>query len=212
MKNLYVNSRLHPLLVADSLPAREWIFSRGEVWLLLTPGRLRLIAAKLGAIDSRVHRLLALARRHAARPELFCRGMGVEDVGYVPPDQYPPALCPRCDGVHYPHPEDAGTVCSDCRETARRSERLRPGGGELRDRRQDRAARELLRRNEPRSFDGDVLAPNFRLNLNRRLERDWDKAINRILMGGAYRKVAREFNCSVGLLHRKVHERQWENN
>lgn len=212
MKNLYINARLQSLLLADSLPVREWIFSRGEAWLLLTPERLRIMADRLGADDARITRLFDLARRHAARPELYCRRMGVSETRRLEPEQYPLALCPRCDGVHYPHPEDDGTLCPDCRKSERRTERIRPGGGELRDRRQDGTARETLRRNLPQVFDGDVLAPNFRLNLNRRLVRDWDKAVNRILMGAAYRKVAREFNCSVGLLHRKVHERRWENN
>ncbi len=40
---------------------------------------------------------------------------------------------------------------------------------------------------------------------------DWGDAVNRILLGGQYREVAREFGCSVGALYRKVEEaKYWE--
>ncbi len=212
MKNLYINSRLHPLLLAPADSPVQWIHSMGEPWLLLTPDRLCRLADRLGLADRRVRRLVGLVRRHSGTPELFCRRLGIGENRYLRPDEYPPALCPRCDGLHHPHPEDAGLVCPDCRERERRAERSRPGGGALRDRRLDLEARRNLRVRQPGDFDGEALSPNYKLNRNRRLERDWDRAVNRILMGGAYRTVAKEFDCSVGLLHRKVKERFWENN
>ncbi len=212
MKNLYINSRLEPLLLAIAQPVRDWIFSRGEPWLFLTPGRLAGLAGRLGRDDGRVRRLIWLVRRHSGAPEAFCRRLGLAEARYLRPDEYPPAFCPRCDGLHHPHPEDIGQVCPDCREWERSALRRRPGGGAMRDRRLDRQARETLRRFQPGEFDGERLSPNYKLNRHRRLERDWDRAANLILMGFAYRAVAKEFDCSVGLLHRKVKERYWERN
>lgn len=213
VKNLYINSRLHPLLVdvGDDCPG-EWLFTGGEPWLLLTPDRLGLLGDRLGRGDWRVHRLLGLIRRHVARPELFCRRLGVAETRYIRPEDYPPVLCPRCDGLHQPHPEDAGSLCPDCRERERQAQVRKRGGGELRDRLLDRDARKTLLEKDPSAFDGDTLSPNYKFNQRRRLERDWDAAVNRILMGLPYRQVSREFDCSVGLLHRKVKERYWERN
>lgn len=214
MKNLYVNSRLHPLLLACGsrrFPARTWVFSLGEPWLLLTPPRLGSLAGRLGPDDWRVDRLLRLLRRHHPEPETFCRRLGVEESRYVPPSRHPPVACPRCGGVHEPHPCEDGEICGECRRAEQAGDR--EGGGVRRARDGDRVAREVLRERHPDCFDDGVLSPNYRMNMNRRLERDWDRAINRILMGLSYRAVAREFDCSVGLLHKKVHERfHWENN
>ncbi len=79
------------------------------------------------------------------------------------------------------------------------------------ERKADEIFRERLRRKAPDAFDNGVLSPNWRINKHRRLERDWDAAVNRILLGGQYRTVAREFGCSVGALYRKVEEaKYWE--
>lgn len=213
MKELYINSRLEPLLVAPrpKPPSRRWLFSAGEPWLLLTPGRLQALAIRLGLGDLRIRRLVGLVRRHSSCPERFCRRLGIAETRYLRPDEYPPVLCPGCDGLHYPHPEEAALPCPECAAKERRAASRRPGGVD-RDRRRDFIARRRLRVMEPRSFDGDVLHPNYKLNRRRRVVRDWDAALNRILMGMSYRQVSREFDCSVGLLHRRVKERYWENN
>lgn len=214
MKTLYVNSRLHPLLLGkpEIGKSREWIFSLGEPWLLLTPQRLQNLAMRLGLGDGRIHRLIGLVRRHAEQPETYCRRLGIRESLHFAPAEYPFALCPRCDGVHYPHPEDTNKVCQDCRNKEHDEERLHPGGGAILDRRLDKLARRALRRNEPRSFNSAGLSPNHRINQRRRVERDWEKAAHCIMLGLTYRRVSKEFDCSVGLLHRKVHERPWENN
>lgn len=215
MKDIYINSRLHPLLMGRRRLAVPpvWLFSRGEPWLLLTPPRLATLAERLGLRDARVYRLLSMVKRHAFRPEAFCRRLGVEEIRQSDPDTYPFALCPRCDSVHHPHPEDADLVCGQCRERERREARTRPAGGEIRDRRRDRAARADLLEKHPGLFDDGTLSPNHQYNRHRRLVRDWEKATNRILHGHTYKQVAKEFNCSVGLLHRRVKERKhWENN
>lgn len=213
MKHLYINSRLHPLLVALSLGVpRTWIFSLGEPWLFLTPGRLARLADRLSLADSRIGRLIRLVRRHAPDPRAYCRALGVKGGPQLTPDRYPLVLCASCGGVHYPHPEEALEACPDCREAAAARERKRADGA-VRDRQRDQAARRAMLRKDPYSFDQGVLSPHWRINHSRRVHRDWDAAVNRILMGGAYRQVAREFECSVGLLHRKVRERRhWENN
>lgn len=214
MKSVYINSRLEPLLIGErkGREPRDWIFSLGEPWLLLTPVRLSRLANRLGPGHGRIHRLLGIVRRHGRAPECFCRRLGVEETRYVAPADYPPCLCPHCDGVHNPHPEDAKRICPDCRERERLDERMRPGGGEQLDMLKNRLARRRMLQAKPCSCDNGVLSPHYRLNLRRRVERDWEKAANRIYLGCTYKQVAREFSCSVGLLHRKVKERPWENN
>lgn len=211
-KNPYVNSRLHPLLIAFRRRPRAWLFSLGEPWLLLTPARLQRLAARLGLADERVDRLVGLVRRHDAGPEEYCRRLGIEESRYIAPADYPPAVCPHCDNVHLQHPVDAEGVCLECLEREQNDRWLIPGGT-LRDRIEDLEARGFLRKEHPDDFDDGVLSPNHRINKSRRLDRDWDRAVNRILLGLSYRDVAREFRCSVGALHKKVHERApWENN
>lgn len=215
VKNIYINSRLHPLLLAAHpwRRAADWIFSQEEPWLLLTPMRLGKLADSLGRRDSRLVRLFGLVRRHAPHPELYCRRLGVKEVIQPHPDAYPVVLCPRCDGVHAPHPEDVGCVCGRCRQEEWLLERKRPGGGLLHDRARDRAARRFLMQKDPDSFENGALSPNSQYNRHRHLIRDWDRAANRILHGVPYKVVAKEFDCSVGLLHRKVMERKhWEDN
>lgn len=68
-------------------------------------------------------------------------------------------------------------------------------------------------RKDPKFFNGDTLSPNYKINMLRRLNRDWNGAVNKILMGMTYKDVAEEYDCSVGLLHQKVKEcKFWENN
>lgn len=212
MRYLYINSRLHPLslAVADRTP-REWLFSRGEPWLLLTPPRLGSLARRLGLRDGRVSRLLELVHRWHPHPERFCRALGVEERVQLSPNEYPLAVCPYCERLHYPHPADAFRPCPKCVEEEARTSGIHPGLVEERRRNQER--RQWLLKNDPNAFDDSVLSPHWRINKKRRLERDWFNAVNRILTGAPYRAVAREFSCSVGLLHRKVKARKhWHDN
>lgn len=212
MKHIYVNTYLHPLLLAVARSPKTWLFSEGEPWLYLSPGRLSRLANRLGLADCRIDALLYLIRRHAPDPGSYCRALGLKRVRQYHPREYPLELCVGCGGVHFPHPEDVNLPCPDCEaELQRRQKGI--AGGAARDRRQDKRARHRLSTKDPRSFDGEALSPNWKINYRRRLHRDWEQAINRILMGCAYRTVARDFNCSVGLLHKKVQERKfWENN
>ena len=216
LKHIYMNSHLSPLLLAVSRSEpRTWIFSQGDRWLYLSPPRLARLAALLGLEDVRVERLIDLVRRHSPRPQAYCRPLGLAAEAQIAPEEYPIVLCPDCDGAHTPHPLDAALPCHACQEKMRRKEEQMPSDRVLRDRHRDRCARLRILGMDPGAFDGDNLSPNWRINHSRRLRRDWDNAVNRILMGGAYRWVAGEFDCSVGLLHRKVQESKggyWENN
>ena len=213
MKNLYINSRLHPLCISDSLPPLTWRFSLGEPWLLLTPARLKRLIALIGCRDQRIRRLVSLACRHVRDPLRFCRPVGIKPPELDPDGSHPFALCPRCDGVHYPHPFDAAAPCPQCREEETTRLRASPTPNQLRDCRRDEKARARHFVNNPWSFRNGELSPNWRINENRRLERDWDEAARRVAMGANYRQLARELHCSVGLVHRRVAERKhWENN
>lgn len=213
MKHIYIDSRLDSLAVAGWRKPIEWIFSQGKPWLLLTPPRLSRLAARLGLHDNRVDRLLDNIRRHAKNPETFCQPLGIAtDPDYDPTD-YPPAICPECDALHQPHPLDAYEPCSECQTKEKQRQSRGPSPRILDDRKADSLARAQLKEKDPELFCGEELSPNWKVNFNRRLNRDWQAAINRVLTGGTYRTVAREFDCSVGLLHRKVQERNfWENN
>ena len=210
MKHVYVNSRLHSLTVGvPSLCSepRDWIFSRGDKWLLLTPPRLRRLAVTLGLRDARITRLLDDVRRWHPHPEHFCRLLGLEAETQPNPNDYPPVPCPACDNIHYPHPGDADRLCPECAGKIAAQKR----GARDRDELADARTRKRLLRETPWMFDEDKLAPNWRANKHRRLQRDWNDAVNRILLGGQYRTVAREFGCSVGALYRKVEEaKYWE--
>lgn len=213
LKQIYINSRLHPLPVATParLPApREWIFSQGDRWLLLTPPRLSRLAAMLGIEDARVGTLVHEVRRWHPHPENFCRMLGIEEVGQ-PARNCIPVVCPGCDNVHYPHPEDALRPCPDCAAKSAGEAPIRTRARDA-EKRRDKRARERLLRADPSVFDETgALHPNWKINQTRRFRRDWDNAVNRILLGQSYRRVAREFECSVGLLHKKVEEaKHWE--
>ncbi len=214
MRNFYIDAQLTFIsLPANEIPPEPRIFSQARPWLLLTPRRLERLAELLGLEDSRVADLFRQVRRHSPEAAEFCRRLGQPP----PPEvggEFPLAVCPVCDGVHRPHPDEYELACPACRR--RQEERRRrdePSPGVLRDIQADAAARSWIRENDPESFRDGVLSPNWKINETRRLERDWDRAVNRILMGGAYRVVAREFACSVGLLHKKVKGRDsWQDN
>ncbi len=214
MKNVYIDSRLRSLAIAwRAERPKTWVFSQGRPWLLLTPARLARLAALLGLEDERIARLILQVRRHSPTPSSYCRPLGIVVEDPAPDGRYPFAICPVCDSVHHPHPLDAGLACPRCREQEEVRRRRQPTPGRLADALADSRVRDVIRANDPGAFDDGVLSPNWKLNRRRRLERDWDAAVNRILTGGRYRRVAREFDCSVGLLHKKVHEcRAWENN
>lgn len=213
MRDIYINSRLDSLSVAARRRPRNRIFSLGNPWFLLTPRRLARLAFMFGLDDRRIERIITDVRRHSGNPRAYCLPLGMETEPYYDPEDYPPALCPVCDGVHQPHPLDVYQPCSECLEKKRIIERNSPGPLVKRDLELDEIARIFIREREPSMLCDGELSPNWRYNYPRRLVRDWDAAVNRILTGGTYRQVAREFDCSVGLLHRKVKERNfWEDN
>lgn len=215
MKHVYIDSRLDTLALAvrDGALPKNWIFSQGRPWLLITPKRLRRLADMLGLEDARVDGVVNRVRRECASPSRYCGPLAIETVEPDSDGQYPLAVCPVCDGVHRPHPLDRALACAACRAREEMRRRTAPTPPMEEDIALDEMIRRLFRENFPDSFVDGELSPNWRFNYERRLERDWESAMNRILMGGTYRRVAREFSCSVGLLHRKVSERKhWESN
>lgn len=213
MKHLYVNSRIHAICLPHHLLPVDWRWSQGMPWLLLTPVRMGRLAGRLGLGDPRVERLVRLIRLYAARPLEFCRPLGLEAESGDGGGEYPPVVCPRCDSVHNPHPVDASFPCRDCVEKEREAECLAPTPRALADKAADVAARAFIAIASPELHRGGELAPYCKDNASRRLDRDWDAAVGRIRMGMSYRRVAREFDCSVGVLHKRVMERKyWENN
>lgn len=214
VRDVYIDARLDSLDVAAKPSPRDWFVMLGRPWLLLTPGRLSRLAARLGLADARVERLVADVRRYSGDPGAFCRPLGLDAEPHCERADYPPALCPECDGVHQPHPLDAHQPCPECREREYRRILRGPTPFEERERREDAAARRVMMDREPSLFeDGELVLPNWRMNRHQRLERDWDAAVNRVLVGETYREIARDMGCSVGLLHKNVKEkRNWENN
>lgn len=215
MKQVYIDSRLRSLVLAirEKRKPEVWIFSQGRPWLILTPGRLGRLARMLGLEDGRIEDLVNQIRRHCPDPSRYCRPLGLDIEDPSPVEPYPIAICPQCDRVHRPHPMDAGLACAECQDRERVRRRTALSFGELADLARDAAARMAILEKDPGAFMDGRLSPNWRLNYARRLKRDWDAAVNRILMGDNYRRVAREFECSIGLLHRKVREKAyWENN
>lgn len=214
MKILYINSHLHPMLVAPRPHRRRnrtWLWSGGEPWLLLTPDRLGRLASRLGLADRRVDRLLSLVRRHSPSPELYCRRLGVPETRYVPPEAYPAAFCPRCNGIVAAHPEDANALCPYCAREKERGDRSVAGGRQF-DIKEDRKARLRVLSKDSFALTEQSLGPNPNYNRHRVVERDWSMAAQRILCGTSYKKLARELKCSVGLLHKRVKEQRWELN
>ena len=214
MKNLYVNRYLHPLLIAKNRRRRapQWVFSLGEPWLLLTPGRLGSLAARLGLSDPRVDKLLLLVRRHSYCPEKFCRRLGIEEVRYWRPEDYPSTLCARCDGVFHQHPEEKEQTCPECLKKAARENNGKPTRAQLKDIMEDRAARQRLVDIHAAALSETSINPYCNMNAHRRIERNWDLALSRVLHGIGYWEVSREFGCSVGLVYKRVKERFWESN
>ncbi len=215
MRNFYIDAKLAYIsLPANEMPPEPRIFSQARPWLLLTPRRLERLAQLLGFQDSRVLDLFRQVRRHSPEAAEFCRRLG-QPPPPEPGEEFPLAVCPVCDSVHRPHPDDRLLACPACRRRQEERQCREPSPGVRRDRQADLAARRYIRENDPDAFRDGVLSPNWRLNEARRLERDWARAVNRILMGGGYRVVAREFDCSVGILHEKVRERErevWQDN
>ncbi len=213
MRNFYIDAKLDYIsLPVSEKPPENRIFSQARPWLLLTPCRLERLALMLGLADPRVDALVRVVRRHAPDASEFCRRLGCPPPPEVG-EEYPIAICPICDSVHRPHPDDRELACPECRRRAEERQARQPSPKVLKDRAEDQAARRTIQENDPEAFRDGVLSPNWKINESRRLERDWDRAVNRIVMGGSYRKVAREFECSVGLLHRKVKEnRPWDDN
>lgn len=213
MKNIYINSRLHPLLVASRRARRgqppDRLFSLGEPWLYLTPGRLAYLAMRLGRADPRIVRIVKLLRRHSPSPEAYCRRLGIAESVFVPPAEYPPALCPVCDNLHSPHPEDAERICPECMERERRAEAERPAGGELRDRLDDRSARRRLLARSAIALKEETVNPRVSHGVPLRVDVDWRKARLLISHGVAYRFVSREIGCALGKVARAKH---WECN
>ncbi|MCC8180460.1 MAG: hypothetical protein LIP23_06075 [Planctomycetes bacterium] len=214
MKNIYINSRLHPLQLAydPCVAAKTWIWSAGERWLLLTPPRLNRLAKRLGLDDARVEKSFSLIKRNHPYPELYCRALGVEEVRYISPKNYPDMFCPRCHGMHKAHPEDVGALCAYCRGEKRRDEEKTPGTAKKTDTRTNRRARLRVLAHDSLALDAKTLCPNPRYNRHRQVVRDWNMATQRILNGETYRDVSRDLKCSVGLLHKKVKQRSWMNN
>lgn len=215
MKHLYIDSRLHSIALASRKGKRPnvWIFSQGRPWLLLTPRRLKRLASLLGLKDGRVESLVVQVQRHCAVPSRYCRPLGVTAVDPSPDGLHPIAVCPECDRVHRPHPLDSRLACDDCRENAELLRNCGPTPLAEEEYKKNEEIRRLIQENNPGEFVDGELSPNWRLNHHRRLRRDWEAAIGRILLGMTYRRVARDFNCSLGLLHKKVHEKgYWENN
>lgn len=215
MKQVYFDSRLRSLVLAirDRRAPKVWIFSQGWPWLILTPHRLERLARMLGLEDGRVEKLVDQVRRHCPDPHRYCRPLGLPAADPSPLAVHPIAICPQCDSVHRPHPLDAKMACAECRERVLARQQTSPSPGQLADLAADASARLNILRNDPGAFVDGMLSPNWRLNYARRLRRDWDAAVNRILIGHTYRRVARDFDCSVGALHRKVHEKAyWESN
>ncbi|MCD8139661.1 MAG: hypothetical protein LUE17_07775 [Planctomycetaceae bacterium] len=213
-KLLYINARLHVICVSSRLEHRDWRFSLGEPYLLLTPRRLRRLRRIVGRRDPRIQKILDIAIRMVDDPAEYCKALGRRLPRHMRPGAPRQAvLCPRCDHIHYPHPLDAGLPCPDCEAAMRRREASTPSPVTVADRQADRRAREYIRENNPEAFLDGRLAPNWKYHVMRRLERDWEEACRRISMGLGYRQVAEEFACSVGLLHKKVREQKyWESN
>ncbi len=213
-KLLYINARLNVICVSARMQRRDWRFSLGEPYLLLTPRRLRRLRDMLDRRDPRLAHILDVAIRMADDPAAYAKALGTRLPRHLRPEApRGPVLCPRCDHTHYPHPLDAGLPCPDCEAALRRRDAKQPSPVTLADRRDDRAAREIIKENNPEAFYEGRLSPNWRINAKRRLDRDWEEACRRIGMGLSYRRVADQFECSVGLVHKKVKEQKfWESN
>lgn len=153
-RTIFINSRLHPILVDQRYATKNWIWTLGEPWLQLTRGRFDRLTKMLGRDDVRIKKLLLVM--------LFGEAKALGGINRLPKVEE--------------------------------------------DKKLDREARERILFMDPSAFDDGVLSPNWKINNSRRLDRDWDCAINSILIGQSYRDVSKQHNCSVGLLHRKVKE------
>ncbi len=198
-KRLYIDGKLQILLISAAFPERTWLFSQGKRWLRLTPGRLWRLIAMLGKSDARIRQLIDTVYRFEPHPERYLLPLGIATDQY---GEYAYVVCPVCDTVHQPHVLDADKPCPAC---AREPVPVLTPGMEQ-DLRLDALARERLLLNHPQLFYMQSLSPNRKFNPHRRLQRDWQAAAMRIRMGASYRLVAKEFNCSLGLMHKRVRE------
>ena len=212
MKNLYVNSRLKPLLISArraTLPP-EWIFSLGEPWLHLTPGRLVRVTMRLGLVDPRISHIIKLLRRHSPTPELYCRKLGIAESFHVSPKEYPLTLCPRCDGVQHVHPLEENPVCCTCREQERLAEAARQPDGQVRDLFADRIARVRLLSHSALALHEESIHPPIVHGIPLRKEKEARKtARTSINLGVPYRVISGAVGCSIGWLSKVKH---WELN
>lgn len=217
MKNVYINSRLHELLIpADRVGAEErpeqWIFSLGEAWLLLTPEILAILARRLGREDARVNRLIRAVRRHSPRVDDFCRRLGLEPVGVWRPEDYPLGECPSCGGLRQAHPEETGAVCLPCERKAERNSRLGMPGGRKADWEANLAARRRILGKSDIAFDPGVVNPYAGKRISRCGDLDWDKARQLRGRGLPYAAVAKAIGCSLGLAYKRLKPAAWFNN
>ncbi len=198
-KRIYIDGKLDYLLISTDYPERTWMFSQGKRWLRLTPGRLWRLIALLGKSDARMQQLTETVHRFETNPERYLLPLGITADQF---GEHPYVVCPVCDTVHQPHVLDADKPCPAC--SVEPIPVLTPGMEQ--DLRLDAEARERLLRNHPQLFYMHSLPPNRKFNPHRRLQRDWQAAAMRIRMGASYRTVAKEFNCSLGLIHKRVRE------
>lgn len=212
MKHIYINSRLHPLMIAvkRGRPARQWIFSQGERWLLLTPGRFARLAMRLGRVDRRIDRIMLLVRRHSPHPEEFCRGVGLEEVRYINPRDYPAVKCPSCGMLHFPHPEDARRTCGECTARDLVDSLRSPSRLERRDRLLHQVARQRILDKSAVAFRPTTINPCLINVQSRRLDKRIARAAKQMVgRGQTYRETSKKLGCSLGVVS-KVNT--WEMN
>ncbi len=207
MKDIYVNSRLHSLLLRCGIlwPRRTWIYSQGEPWLFLSPKRLHKLVMHLGSGDKRVTRLLRLVKRYVPESEDYLRLLGLPRV-YDATEGF----CSECDALL---PDDAtatpsDSLCPSCFQ----SRKYREGAFtpvQLEDRAVDREKRNWILEHDPESLDPRRLAP---LPRRRVVNRDWREAARLIGKGMTYRQVASRLDSTLSLVHRRVKECYWEDN
>lgn len=207
MKDIYVNSRLHSLLLRCGVlwPRRTWIFSQGEPWLFLSPKRLHKLAMHLGRDDKRVTRLLRLVRRYVPESEDYLRLLGLPRV-YDETEGF----CAEC-GALLPDAAalaPADSLCPSCLQDREYGEgAFTPV--QLEDQAADRTKRDWILKHDPAALDPRQLAP---LPRRRVVTRDWREAARLIGKGMTYRQVSSRLDSTLSLVHRRVKECYWEDN
>ena len=206
MKDVYINSRLHSLLLRCGVlwPRRTWIFSQGEPWLFLSPKRLHKLMMHLGSGDKRVMRLLRLVKRYAPESEDYLRLLGL-------PRVYDEAagFCSECGALL---PDDAAAamdfLCPSCLQNRKYREGV-PTPVQLDDQAADREKRDWILEHDPAALDPSRFAPFPR---RRVVNRDWREAARMIGKGMTYRQVSSRLDTTLSLVHRRVKECYWEDN